>query len=125
MVVNALVAVTSGRVEEFRRLRLAGATVEQVRRSVLLEARLVGLVGIATGLLASLVSVVPYALARGEGLVPDGRLWVPGATALTAFALLTATATVAGRRATSRPAAGAAPCGRRQRRPAAAAAVAS
>jgi hypothetical protein len=29
------------------------------------------------GLVASLATIVPFGIARGEGVVPDGQLWLP------------------------------------------------
>lgn len=98
MVANSVVAVTSRRGPEFDRLRLAGATAAQVRRSVLVETGVLAAAGVGFGLLASLVTVVPYAVARDEGAVPDGQLWVPAVMAAVAVAVLTAAASVTTRR---------------------------
>ncbi len=91
MVVNAIVAVVSDRRRELDRLRLLGATPGQVRGSVVAEAAVVAVVGVVLGGLASLVTVVPFAIARDEGVVPDGQLWLPplilaGTAALTLVA---------------------------------------
>ena len=77
MVVNAIVAVVSDRRRELDRLRLLGATLRQVRGLAVAEAAIVAIVGVVLGGLASLVTVVPFAVARDEGIVPDGQLWVP------------------------------------------------
>lgn len=77
MVVNAFAAVVAGRRQELRRLRLLGATTTQVERSVLAEAGIVAGIGVLLGLVASLATVVPFAIARDEGVVPDGQLWLP------------------------------------------------
>jgi len=77
MVVNAFAAVVSGRRTELQRLRLLGATTTQVERSVIAEAGIVAGVGVVLGLLASLATIVPFAIARDEGVVPDGQLWLP------------------------------------------------
>ena len=77
MVVNAFAAVTAGRRAELERLRLLGATSPQVERSVLAEAAIVAGIGVVLGLVASLATVVPFAVARHEGVVPDGQLWLP------------------------------------------------
>ena len=87
MVVNSFAAVVAQRREEIRRLRLVGATPGQVRGSVLVEAAVVALVGVVLGAVASLATVVPFAVARDEGIVPDGQLWLPPVVALGAFAL--------------------------------------
>ncbi len=77
MVVNAFAAVMSHRRAELRRLWLVGATPDQVQRSVVTEAGIVAAVGVLVGALASLATIVPFAIARDEGLVPDGQLWLP------------------------------------------------
>lgn len=87
MVVNSFAAVVSQRREEIRRLRLVGATADQIRSSVTLEAAVVALVGIVLGAVASLATVVPFAVARHEGVVPDGQLWLPPVVAVGALAL--------------------------------------
>jgi putative ABC transport system permease protein len=91
MVVNAFAAVVAGRRAELQRLRLLGATPTQVERSVLAEAAIVAGIGVALGLVASLATIVPFAVARHEGIVPDGQLWLPpvlvaGTVALTLLA---------------------------------------
>lgn len=102
MVLNALVAVTHQRRGEFDRLRLAGATPDQVRRSVSVEGGLVAVVGVVLGLLAATVTVVPYSVARHEGVVPDGQLWVPVLVALMAALLTVGGSGVAVRRTLAR-----------------------
>lgn len=77
MVVNALVALTASRRSELIRLRLVGATSAQVRRSVLGEAGILAVVGGVLGAAASLATIVPFSVARDEGVVPDGQLWLP------------------------------------------------
>ena len=77
MVVNAFAAVVAGRRQELARLRLLGATSAQVERSVLAEAAVVATIGIVLGLVASLATIVPFGIARHEGVLPDGELWLP------------------------------------------------
>ena len=77
MVVNAFAAVISDRRLELHRLHLVGATPGQVRGSVRAESAIVAVTGVALGLVASLATVVPFAVARNEGVVPDGQLWLP------------------------------------------------
>lgn len=91
VVVNSFAAVVAHRRAELHRLWLLGATRDQVERSVLAEAGVVAAVGVALGLVASLATVVPFAVARHEGVVPDGGLWLPplvvaGVVALTLLA---------------------------------------
>jgi len=77
VVVNTFAAVVAHRKAELHRLWLLGATPEQVEGSVLAEARIVAGVGVLLGLLASLATIIPFGVARHEGLVPDGQLWLP------------------------------------------------
>jgi putative ABC transport system permease protein len=76
MVVNAFVATVAHRRAELDRLRLLGATPSQVRGSVVAEAAVVAVIGVLLGVLAALTTVVPFAVARHEGVVPDGGLWL-------------------------------------------------
>ena len=90
VVVNTFAAVVAHRRAELHRLWLLGATPDQVESSVLAEARVVAGVGVVLGLLASLATVVPFGMARHEGIVPDGQLWLPvlvavGVVGLTLF----------------------------------------
>ena len=78
-VVNAFAAVLSDRRLELHRLHLVGATPDQIRASVLAESAIVAVAGVVLGVLASLATVVPFAVARNEGVVPDGQLWLPPA----------------------------------------------
>ncbi|MDQ6522786.1 ABC transporter permease [Nocardioides sp. LHD-245] len=87
MVVNAFVATVAHRREELHRLRLLGATPRQVRGSVVAEAGLVAVIGVVLGLVAAATTVVPFAVARDEGLVPDGGLWLVPAVAAAVVAL--------------------------------------
>ncbi|GAA4736180.1 hypothetical protein GCM10023350_20020 [Nocardioides endophyticus] len=98
MVVNAFAAVVAGRRAELQRLRQLGATSSQVERSVLAEAAIVAAIGVVLGLVASLATVVPFAIARDEGLVPDGQLWLPPLLVATTVALTLLSARSAVRR---------------------------
>jgi putative ABC transport system permease protein len=102
MVVNAFAAVISQRRTELARLRLLGATTEQVRRSVLAEAGLIAAVGVVLGVIASLATIVPFAIARDEGVVPDGQLWLPVVLVLVAVGLTVGSAGSAVSRVTSK-----------------------
>ncbi len=93
VLVNALLAVIADRRAEFGRVRLVGGTPGQVRAAVLIETLLVSTLGAIAGLLASLVTVVPFSMVRDEGVVPDGQLWLPAVTALVAVALTVTTGT--------------------------------
>ncbi|MBU2695864.1 FtsX-like permease family protein [Pimelobacter sp. 30-1] len=87
MVVNAFVATVAHRRTELERLRLLGATPRQVRGSVVAEAAVVAVIGVGLGLLAALTTVVPFAVARNEGVVPDGGLWLVPAVVLAVAAV--------------------------------------
>ncbi|OHV35300.1 MULTISPECIES: FtsX-like permease family protein [Pseudofrankia] len=76
MVVNAFAAGVADRRAELRRLWLMGATPTQVRRSVVAEAAVVAVVGLVLGALGSLATVIPFSVARHEGVVPDAQLWI-------------------------------------------------
>jgi putative ABC transport system permease protein len=76
MVVNATAAVVGHRRVELERLWRIGATVGQLRASIVVEAAVVAAIGVALGLLASTATAVPYAIVRHEGVVPDGQLWL-------------------------------------------------
>ncbi|KRF13797.1 hypothetical protein ASG90_13260 [Nocardioides sp. Soil797] len=102
MVVNSFAAVVAHRRGELARLRLLGATPEQVRGSVVAEAAIVAAVGVTFGALASLATIVPFGIARHEGIVPDGQLWLPPLLAVVAVAITLASAAVAVRRSTAR-----------------------
>lgn len=102
MIVNTLVAVIGQRQAELGRLRLVGATPRQLRRCVLVEASLVAATGLVLGLLASLATVIPYSIARDEGIVPDGQLWLPPLLAVIAVTITLVGATTATRRTLSR-----------------------
>ena len=104
MVLNAWAATVAHRRTELARLWLLGATPSQVRGSVVAEATFVAGIGVALGLLASLVTVVPFAVARDEGIVPDGQLWLAPALMAAAVAITLGAAAVAVRRVTARPA---------------------
>jgi putative ABC transport system permease protein len=97
MVLNATAAMMAHRRTELSRLRLLGASPAQVRSSVLAEAGIVAAVGIVLGAVASLATVLPFAYARGEGVLPDGQWWLPPTVAagVAALTLLAAQAAVA------------------------------
>lgn len=102
MVINAFAAVTADRRAELRRLWLLGATPAQVERSVVAEASIVAGVGVILGLVAALATIIPFGIARGEGVVPDGQLWLPPLLAAGVVVLTLGAARSAVRR-TARP----------------------
>jgi putative ABC transport system permease protein len=99
MVANAVAAAVADRRAELDRLRLLGATPAQVRGSVVAESLVVAVVGILAGAVASLATVVPFAVARDEGLVPDGQLWLPPLVLAATLALTVGATRVAAGRA--------------------------
>ncbi|MQY13832.1 hypothetical protein SRB5_39880 [Streptomyces sp. RB5] len=70
MLVNTLYAATSYRAREFGGQRLAGATPGQVLRTVGLESALLTVTGVLFGSLAALAGVIPFTVARGDGVLP-------------------------------------------------------
>ena len=103
VVVNSFAAAIAHRRVELHRLWLLGATPRQVESSVLAEAGVVAVVGTALGTLASLASIVPFGIARHEGVVPDGQLWLPAVVIAAAVALTLLAARSAVRRAAPVP----------------------
>ncbi|WP_028652904.1 FtsX-like permease family protein [Nocardioides halotolerans] len=99
VVVNTFAAVVAHRRAELHRLWLLGATPGQVESSVLAEARVVAGIGVVLGLVASLATVVPFGIARHEGVVPDGELWLPVVIAVGVVLLTLGSARSAVRRA--------------------------
>lgn len=55
---------------------------------MLLESVIVAGVGVVVGLAVSAATVVPFALARDEGVAPNGQVWLSAVVA-TALVLLT------------------------------------
>ncbi|OJF14871.1 ABC transporter permease [Couchioplanes caeruleus] len=87
VVVNSFAAVLAHRTAELRRLWLIGATPREIRSSVVAEAALVAGVGVVLGTLAALATTVPFGIARHEGLIPNGQLWLPPLVAVGAVIL--------------------------------------
>ncbi|MEX5633469.1 FtsX-like permease family protein [Parafrankia sp. FMc2] len=100
MVVNSFAAVVAHRRAELRQLWLVGGTRAQIERSVVAEAALVAAVGVVLGLVGSLATIIPFGLARGEGVLPDGQLWLPPLLVAGVAALTMLTARTLVRRAT-------------------------
>ncbi|MCA2219372.1 FtsX-like permease family protein [Jidongwangia harbinensis] len=104
MLVNTLLAATSYRRREFAQQRLAGSTPAQVLTMVAAESALLTVTGVGFGTAASVVTVLPFSVARIADASPSLRpgpylLVVAVATALTFAAAVGAT-----RRAIARPA---------------------
>jgi putative ABC transport system permease protein len=71
MLVNTLLAATSYRRAEFARQRLAGATPGQVVGMVVAESLLLTVTGVVFGTAASVVTVVPFGIARADDPLPS------------------------------------------------------
>ncbi|MFC6887197.1 MULTISPECIES: FtsX-like permease family protein [Actinomadura] len=104
MLVNTLVAATADRRREFGQQRLAGATPAQVLGTVALESAVLTVVGVACGTVASLFTILPFAIARTGSAAPDGGPGTYLAVVALAAVLTGATAYGAARKAI-RPAA--------------------
>jgi putative ABC transport system permease protein len=88
MLVNTLLAATSYRRREFAQQRLAGSTPAQVLTMVTAESALLTVTGVFFGTVASVVTVLPFAVARTSDASPSLHpgpylLVVAVATALT------------------------------------------
>ncbi|KAB8165156.1 FtsX-like permease family protein [Streptomyces sp. 3MP-14] len=98
MLVNTLVSATAFRRREFGQQRLAGATPRQVFAAVGVEGLLVAGTGIVSGLLASVLLLLPFGQARADTWLPDdGVVWaihgaVAGAALLVTLAACVGTA---------------------------------
>ena len=104
MLVNTLLAATSYRRREFAQQRLAGSTPAQVLTMVVAESALLTVTGVFFGTVASMVTVLPFSIARISDASPS---LAPGAYALVvlaATALTFAAAVGASRRAIAGPA---------------------
>ncbi len=99
VVVNTFAAVVAHRRAELHQLWLLGATPGQVEASVVAEARGVAAIGVVLGALASLAAVIPFGVARHEGVVPNGQLWLPPLVMAAAVVLTLLAARSAVRRA--------------------------
>ncbi|MFF6995237.1 FtsX-like permease family protein [Streptomyces sp. NPDC008313] len=74
MLVNILIAATTHRSREFGQQRLVGATPRQVLRMVTAESVLLAVTGVLFGSIAALATIVPFAVARTDDIVPDAPL---------------------------------------------------
>lgn len=70
MLVNTLLAATTYRRGEFARQRLAGATPGQVLGTVVAESVLLTVTGVLFGTLASVVTILPFSIARIDDPLP-------------------------------------------------------
>jgi putative ABC transport system permease protein len=94
MLVNTLLAATSYRRSEFARQRLAGATPGQVLAMVVAESLLLTVTGVLFGTLASVVTVLPFGIARADDPLPS--LSLPPYLLVVAIAVVLTFAAAAG-----------------------------
>jgi hypothetical protein len=104
MLINALIAVTTHRRDEFGRQRLAGATPGQALAMVGLESAVLTVTGVLFGTLASLFTIIPFAIARTDSLRPAGGPEIYLGVVAVAGALTLATALAAAARTLRTPA---------------------
>lgn len=104
MVINTLAAAISGRRQEFGRQQLAGATREQVRQTMVLEAVFLAGTGIVLGGTASLAMICSYSWVKQDSLFPDQGPWYFLGTAVVAAAVTIGATAVLTRRALAEPA---------------------
>lgn len=102
MLVNTLVATIQNRRREFGQQRLAGSTPPQVLGMVSVEGAVLASAGVLFGSIASIVTVIPFSIARTDSVLPDQTigiyLGVVGTAALTTLAasLIAARRTIRG-----------------------------
>lgn len=99
MAVNATLAALSDRRGELELLHRIGATRTQVRTVIRKELSAVWFVGTVVGLACSLLTVLPFAFARENVVVPLTGLWIPVVVAALAAVLLRGAGAVANRKA--------------------------
>jgi ABC-type antimicrobial peptide transport system permease subunit len=91
MLINTLIAATTYRSREFGRQRLVGATPRQVLRMVSLEGIVLTATGVLFGTIASMVTVLPFSIARTDSVLPDSTIGIYlGVVALAATLTLAA-----------------------------------
>jgi putative ABC transport system permease protein len=76
MLINTLVAATAYRNREFAQQRLIGATPHQVLGLVSVEGIVLAATGVLFGTIASIVTVVPYSIARTHKILPDTTIGI-------------------------------------------------
>lgn len=76
VLINVLLAVIDERRPEYLRLGIIGATRNQICSTVAYETVTVTIAGGLLGVFASSATVVPFSVARQEGVVPDAQLWL-------------------------------------------------
>ena len=104
MLLNTVIAATTHRRQEFGQQRLAGSTPPQVLRMVGLESLVLAATGVLFGSLASILTVVPFAIARTGSAPPESTIAIHLAVVGAAVLLTLASSLAATRRALRTPA---------------------
>lgn len=95
-VINTMVSSTTSRRREFGLLQLAGSTRRQVMSMVAAEGALVAAIGLALGTIVTLLTVVPFSLARTGSLMPSGSPLIYLAVVVTGVVLTLAASLLPG-----------------------------
>jgi putative ABC transport system permease protein len=104
MVVNTTVSALADRRRELARQRLLGATDADVTRAVLAESVLTLAVGAVVGAVASLATIIPFAVARTGSWQPTGGPWILLGVIAVAAAVTVGSSGLAVRRMVRQPA---------------------
>jgi ABC-type antimicrobial peptide transport system permease subunit len=104
MLINTLITVTARRRDEFGRQRLAGATPRQVLGMVTAEGVVLTVTGVVFGTIASIFTIIPFAIARSDAVLPDGSPLIYVGVVVVAAALTLVTALIATARTLRTPA---------------------
>ncbi|GAA4606823.1 ABC transporter permease [Actinoallomurus liliacearum] len=104
MLINTLIAAMTYRRGEFARQRLVGITPGQVLWTVAVEGVILTLLGIVSGAVAGLFTIVPYSIARTGHALPDAGAGTYLAVVAVAAVLTLGTGLGAARRAIRMPA---------------------
>jgi putative ABC transport system permease protein len=86
--INALVAVLSGRRGELQLLHFAGATRAQIKRMLELEALLIAAIGAIAGTAVAIAGLIPLAIATAGSPLPSGSPLIFAATIVLIAALV-------------------------------------
>lgn len=104
MLINTLTASTAYRRREFGQQRLAGATPSQILAMVGLESIVLIVAGVLFGSIASLVTIVPFSIARTDSVLPNATIGIYFGVVTIATTLTLVSSLVATRRALRMPA---------------------
>jgi ABC-type antimicrobial peptide transport system permease subunit len=104
MLINTLIAATTYRGREFGQQRLVGATPPQVLRMVSIEGIVLTATGVLFGTIASMVTILPFSIARTSSVLPDSTIGIYLGIVALAVTLTLATSLGTTRRAIRTPA---------------------